>query len=193
LCSRVGLSTARQHHQLPQPHLPVPAYVCPHPAENKRQNEKVLTYDLFLKEKQLPTSVLRVAEEVKKIKKQLSMQESEVKAILLGKYVSRHQFYPKIYAFYWDIIIGKKVMFPLSGFLKLLMVNSTQTNYQLFREQYIKPKVKVEANTIGGVTVYELNHSEAASVFYALHPDSLQPQTFKEYSTPTPIQKLSWS
>ena len=43
-------------------------------AKTKKDNEKIITYDLYLKEKQLPTSVLKVAEEVKKIKKQLSMQ-----------------------------------------------------------------------------------------------------------------------
>ena len=52
-----------------------------------------MTYDQYLREKNLPGSVLRVTEEVKKIKKQLSMQESEVKSILLGKYVARYQFY----------------------------------------------------------------------------------------------------
>lgn len=44
--------------------------------EVKDESQKVVTYDLFLKEKHLPTSVLRLNEEVKKIKKQLSMQES---------------------------------------------------------------------------------------------------------------------
>lgn len=41
----------------------------------------------------MPSSVLRLNEEIKKIKKQFSMQESEVKTIILGKYVARYQFY----------------------------------------------------------------------------------------------------
>lgn len=57
--------------------------------------------------------------------------------------MARYQFYEKIYSFYWDLIIGKKVMFPLSGFLKLLMINSTQCNYDLFKENYVKPKYKI--------------------------------------------------
>ena len=58
--------------------------------KSKAEHEKLITYDQYLKEKNLPGSVLKVAEEVKKIKKQLSMQESEVKSILLGKYVARY-------------------------------------------------------------------------------------------------------
>jgi hypothetical protein len=61
--------------------------------QGKEESKKVITYDLYLKEKQLPTSVLRLNEEAKKIKKQLSMQESEVKTIILGKYVAKHKLY----------------------------------------------------------------------------------------------------
>jgi hypothetical protein len=61
--------------------------------QGKEESQKVITYDLYLKEKQLPTSVLRLNEEAKKIKKQLSMQESEVKTIILGKYVAKHKLY----------------------------------------------------------------------------------------------------
>ena len=49
-------------------------------------------------------------------------------------------------------------MFPLSRFLKLLMVNSTQYNYQLFKENYIKPRYKVEANKVAGITIHEINN-----------------------------------
>ena len=52
------------------------------------------------------------------------MQESEVKTIVLAKYVTRYQLYQKVYNFYWSLAVGKKVMYPLSQFLKLLMVNS---------------------------------------------------------------------
>ena len=54
--------------------MSVTEYKLFYSAKMKKDNEKIITYDLYLKEKQLPTSVLKVAEEVKKIKKQLSMQ-----------------------------------------------------------------------------------------------------------------------
>jgi hypothetical protein len=102
----------------------------------------------------MPSSVLRLNEEIKKIKKQFSMQEAEVKTIILGKYVARYKFYEKIYKFYWDLTIGKKVMYPLSGYLKLLMINATQCNYELFRDNYTKPKFKIESSVVNSVTIY---------------------------------------
>ncbi len=73
--------------------MPDARYSVINVVQGKEESQKVITYDLYLKEKQLPTSVLRLNEEAKKIKKQLSMQESEVKTIILGKYVAKHKLY----------------------------------------------------------------------------------------------------
>ena len=84
------------------------------------------------------------------------------------------------------------MLFPLSRFLKLLMVNSTQCGYDMFREGYVKPKFKVEGNVINGCAIYELNNTESGVSFCSLHPDSLQLQALKEYSRFGCMQRLFW-
>lgn len=74
-----------------------------------------------------------MAEEIKRIKKQLSLGENEARSAIIGSYVSKYSLYEKIYNFYWNIFIGKKPLYPLSSFLKLLMINSTRTSYHIFR------------------------------------------------------------
>lgn len=108
----------------------------------------IISYDVFLKGKELPSKVLRINDEIKKLKKQLNLPESEVKIAIIGKYIKKYKLYEKIYQFYWDIAIGKKMLYPLSAFLKLLMVNSTQCNFQQALDNYTKPTFKIEANQI---------------------------------------------
>lgn len=74
--------------------------------------------------------------------------------ILISRYVTNYGLYEKIYRFYWTLFTGKKPTYPLSQFLKLLMLNSTQCSYQLFKDNYVKPKVKVEANQVSDLTIY---------------------------------------
>ena len=116
---------------------------------------------------------------MKKAKKQLSVPETEAKTILLAKYVARYGLYEKVYSFYWTLITGKKVMYPLSGFLKLLMANSTLTSYEFFRENQVRPEYKVERSVVNEVPLFEINHTETATAFYSLHPDALNLYAFK--------------
>lgn len=45
-------------------------------------------------------------------------------------------------------------MFPLSGFLKLLMMNSTQCSYQFFKDNYVRPKHKIERSVVNEIPLY---------------------------------------
>lgn len=77
-------------------------------------------------------------------------------------------------------------MYPLSRFLKLLMINSTQCNYEVFKDNYTPPKFKIESNVVNSIPIYEINHTDSSTAFYSLHPDSLQIQALKEYSNDAP-------
>lgn len=50
-------------------------------------------------------------------------------------------------------------MYPLSIFLKLLMISSTQCNYDIFKNNYTPPKYKVEQNIVNSIKIYEINQS----------------------------------
>lgn len=76
----------------------------------------------------------------------------------MAKYVNKYDLYSKIYSFYWELFIGKKPNYPLSNFLKLLMINSTQCSYDLFKENYAKPKYKIEVNPINEINIYEISN-----------------------------------
>jgi hypothetical protein len=64
-------------------------------------HDNVVSYETFLKSKELPLRVLKLQEEAKKAKKQLNLSEIEVKQIIMGKYIKRYGLYEKIYSFYW--------------------------------------------------------------------------------------------
>ena len=77
------------------------------------------------------------------------------------------------------MLVGRKGSYPLSYFLRFLMINSAQTSYQHFKERVSHRSSSAQCNTINGVKVWELASGEGALVCYALSEDALHPYAMK--------------
>ena len=93
--------------------------------------------------------------------KKLSIPQNEVQDLIITKYISTYGLYEHIYQFYWGLIIGRKVNYPMSKFLITIKYLAIKFEYEqelleeAKRNQY-KKGGSINSFRIAGVDIYDV-------------------------------------
>ena len=143
---------------------------------------KTVTYDIFLRKyKNLPDRNLNIQEEVKRFRDVFNRPDNDIKEMILAKYVRNYQLYEKIYDFYWGIICGKKLNYPMSRFVNLLRNQAIKFESYKYEEQ--KLHLDLEEHRADGIMIYQkAADTQGQYVFYGLAASALEDNKVQDYS-----------
>lgn len=92
--------------------------------------------------------------------------------------------YEEVFFFYWRLIDGKKVMYPLTKIMENVKRNAVGVEIELVLREENGELVKgVKANRVAGMEIFEMAHGvNNEFVFYAYSKDSLNYTALPQYS-----------
>jgi hypothetical protein len=99
--------------------------------------------------------------------------DNEIRELILAKYVQQYRLYEQIYEFYWGIICGKKMAYPMGQFVTRLRNQAIRFDSQVNKSNK-KLKLDIEETKTDGIMIYQkAADARGEHLFYALSADAL--------------------
>ena len=114
---------------------------------------------------------------------EFSRPDADIKEMILAKYVKNYQLYEKVYDFYWNIICGRKLNYPMSRFVNLLRNQAIKFDSARHHQQH-HLHLDLEEHRADGIMIYQkAADAQGQHVFYALSAQALEDHKVRDYST----------
>ena len=152
-------------------------------ADSEDAIAKTVTYDIFLRKyKSLPERNLNLANEVKRHRQAIGRPDPDVRELIMTKYVKHYQLYEKIYEFYWQLVCGRKLNYPMSRFMGL--VRNQAIKYESSDPKELGLGLGLESHKNDGLMIYQKAADfQGINVFYSLSASGLEDHKVRDYST----------